>query len=240
MDHDSYLEIVNTESSAFIDALVDLDAAVPQCGEWTIFDLGVHLGSVWQFATANMLGGGEQSAPVDPWNDRDRAELIPWLQATRERLLAALAEVDLDGPAWSFAADQQTGAFWPRRMAHETVVHRWDAESAHGSTTPIDPAVASDGIDEYTTVGLRWSSRRPNRIYPSSSFHLHCTDVEGEWTMVGDDGPNLTVTLEHAKGDAAARGTAEALLLWIWGRDGGEVQFFGDESVAQTWRELAP
>ncbi len=235
-----YLDIVTTESSAFINALVDLDAPVPQCGDWTIFDLGVHVGSVWQVATANVVGGGAQSPPADPWNERERDGLFPWLQDTRARILEALAAADPDAPAWSFAADQQTGAFWLRRMAHETVVHRWDAESAHGETSPIDPMVASDGIDEYTMVGLRWSMRRPNRIYPSASFHLHCTDVEGEWTLVGDDGPNLTVTREHAKGDAAARGTAEALLLWIWGRNGGDVQFFGDESVAHTWRELAP
>ena len=29
------------------------------------------------------------------------------------------------------------------------------------------------------------------------------------------------VTREHAKGDVAFRGPAEALLLFLWGRDGG-------------------
>jgi hypothetical protein len=39
------------------------------------------------------------------------------------------------------------------------------------------------------------------------------------------------------------RGTAEALLLWLWGRidiAGGELDIDGDRSVVTRWTELLP
>jgi len=57
--------------------------------------------------------------------------------------------------------------------------------------------------------------------------------------MVGDDQGGLTVTHEHGKGDAAVRGPASQLLLWIWGRPVSEVQVFGDDAVAAAWQALA-
>ena len=35
-----------------------------------------------------------------------------------------------------------------RRMAHETAIHRADAESTAGPITPLDPGLAADGVDE--------------------------------------------------------------------------------------------
>ncbi len=33
-------------------------------------------------------------------------------------------------PTWSWWPADQSVGFWVRRMAHETAVHRWDAEGA--------------------------------------------------------------------------------------------------------------
>ena len=119
------------------------------------------------------------------------------------------------------------------------MVYRWDAQSVALDIDPLYPERAADGIDEYTQVGLQFSSSKPDRVYPSQSLPLHCSDTEGEWMLVGDDGPNVTITREHGKGDAAVRGQAEEILLWIWGRP-GQVEIFGDEAVAEAWRALAP
>ena len=144
-----------------------------------------------------------------------------------------------DATAWGFTPSREA-SFWQRRMAQETLVHRWDAEKAAGDVTPMPPELARDGIDEYLAVGLRYSGRRPERDYPTESLHLHCTDTEGEWMLVGQGINAFTVTHEHGKGDAAVRGTSEDILLWIWGRPDVDVQIFGDESVAATWQALAP
>lgn len=241
MDKANYLDILEAESDAFLAAAAaaPLDRPIASCGDWTMADLVAHQTFVWGFATANVLAGGEKTGPATK-RPEDDAKIFEWAASVRTTMLEALAAADPDAAAWSFAAPFQTAGFWQRRMMAETVVHAWDARKAAGIEGSIEPEVASECIDEYTEVGLRFSSGRPNREYPSQSLHLHCTDTAGEWTIVGTDGPDFTVTREHSKGDAAVKGSAAALLLWIWGRDGGPVETFGDEAVATTWRELAP
>jgi uncharacterized protein (TIGR03083 family) len=243
MEKAQYVEILAAESQAFIEAAVEnLDAPVAHLDDWASRDLAIHQGSMWQYATANVVGQGDRARPAEPWPSESATDpaLSEWLEATRDRMLDALLDADPSAPAYTFASNDQTAGFWQRRMVAETVVHRWDAQSAIDKARPIDPEVAADGIDEYTQVGLQFSSSRKNRIYPSSSLHLHCTDTEGEWMLIGDDGPSVTVTREHGKGDAAVRGDASTLLLWIWGRDAGNIEIFGDADVATTWRMLAP
>lgn len=236
-----YLDALAAESESFLSAAaaVPLDSPVEACGDWTMADLIGHQVFVWGFATANVKAGGEKTPPATE-KPEDVSKLIEWGASVRATMLEVLEMADPAAPAWTFAANNQTAGFWQRRMFAETVVHRWDAEMASGSANPIAPEIASECIDEYTEVGLRYSSSRPNRHYPASSLHVHCTDTEGEWLIVGTDGPDFTVTREHKKGDAAARGPAAALLLWMWGRHGGDVDIIGDAAVAETWRELCP
>jgi uncharacterized protein (TIGR03083 family) len=53
---------------------------------------------------------------------------------------------------WYEGGDGQV-SFWARRMAHECVVHRWDAQmGATGVADPVDPSVATDGIDEFLDI----------------------------------------------------------------------------------------
>jgi hypothetical protein len=60
------------------------------------------------------------------------------------------------------------------------------------------------------------------------TLHFHCTDIEGEWLLVGSD-DGVTVTRNHAKGDAATRGSASDLMLFVWGRvPVSQVEVFGD------------
>ena len=155
-------------------------------------------------------------------------------------MLDALSAAEPDDPAWGFAGDMTAG-FWQRRMAHETTVHRVDAEHGAGTDVAAIPGdVARDGIDEYTAVGLRFSSSKPERDYPTDSLHLHRTDGDGEWMFVGDGEGGVTVTAEHGKGAAAVRGPAHSLLLWIWGRPVSDVELFGDTDVATRWQSVAP
>ena len=66
----------------------------------------------------------------------------------------------------------------------------------------------------------------------TGTLHVHCTDVEGEWTV---DLASLDVARAHSKGDVALRGPAAEVLLHLLDRgDGGEV--FGDATVLERWR----
>jgi hypothetical protein len=121
-------------------------------------------------------------------------------------------------------------------MGHETTIHRVDAEQAAGRAVgPIDPAVAVDGIDELFSVFLpaRGAGRSPG---DGRTVHLHATDAEGEWLIRFAAG-DLTVEVGHAKGDAAVRGPAGDLQLWLWGRHPLEaLEVFGDPTAAAALR----
>jgi len=243
MDAQQYLQHFEADSERIADlAQANLDAPIAALGDWTVRDLVAHVGGVYAFATANVVAdatevtrpGAEAAAP-------EGDEIIGWFHERRAAVLDALRSADLTATGWTFAG-MEPRAFWVRRMAQETLVHRCDVEMAVGETSVIDPALAVDGIDEYTEVSLRFSTSRPNRTYPDKTLHLHSTDVEGEWMLArGDDG-SVVVTHEHGKGDAAVRGPAGALLLWVWGRPvkADELQIFGDEAVVAAWAALAP
>jgi hypothetical protein len=68
------------------------------------------------------------------------------------------------------------------------------------------------------------------------SVHLHCTDTDGEWTVAPSTAGGDVVSVGHAKGDAAMRGTAHDLLMALWRRDGlDHVEVFGDRAVAERF-----
>ena len=241
MDKSDYLEMIEGDSEALLSAAASLphDNPIAVCDGWTVGDLVAHIGSVWGIAAANVAAGtGEKTGPADPKPPEDPDRLIEWGASVRATVIEALAKADPADSAWSFA-DNHTAGFWQRRIAQETMLHRWDMQSAALSIDPFYPERAADGIDEYTKVGLLYSSSKPNRTYPSESLHLHTTDTEGEWMLASDDGTTVKVTKEHGKGDAAVRGQAEEVFLWVWGRP-AKVEIFGDESVAAAWQELSP
>lgn len=242
MDKAEYLESIEADSEAFISTAATLDRSNPVavCVGWTVEDLVKHQVKVWGIAAANVAAStSEMTPPVSPNPPDDDGKFFEWASSVRADMIEALAAADPDALAWSFAPPFQTAGFWQRRMCHESMIHRWDMQSVALNIDPLFPHRAADGIDEFTQVGLIHSSSKPNRTYPSTTLHLHCTDAEGEWMLVGDDGPNVTVTNEHGKGDAAVRGQAEEVLLWVWGRP-ADVEIFGDEDVAKTWQALAP
>jgi uncharacterized protein (TIGR03083 family) len=151
-------------------------------------------------------------------------------------LVDALAAVDPTTPVWTFGANDRTAAFWQRRRSQETAVHRYDAESAAGTTTPVDTDLAVDGIDEFLVVFLPRLAANFGAV-GDGTVHLHCTDADGEW-LVTIRGGEVTVTQEHAKGDVAARGSASDLLLFLWGRvPVDHLEVFGDDALLDRFRQ---
>lgn len=218
------------------------EAPVPSCPGWDLTALVGHLGGVHRWALDSVRDG----TMPDRWPAQygpDGADLATWLVEGAEELAEVLDRSDPDAPSWNPFGTDQIAAFWPRRQAHETMVHRHDAELAVGSLTPFPAELASDGIDEFFEVLVPVRHSRPDVAPPPGSLHVHCTDVAGEWLVrFGDEGYEMR--REHAKGDAALRGPATSLLLHLWGRrhglpDGlGSVERIGDEAVAAAWSDL--
>ncbi len=206
----------------------DLTAAVPACPDWTNEDLLSHMRVVWSAVAAQV-----QQCAAAPISWKDLPDQSP--AEALEQLLAVLGDADPATPLWTWGADQTVG-FYIRRAHLETAIHRVDAEQAVDDATPVPAADCIDGVDELFAEVLAGRER----VMPSGSLHLHQTDGDGEFMLRASDGV-ITVTHEHAKGDAAVRATGEELFLCAWGRrtlDG--LQIFGDAEVAAAWMALSP
>lgn len=237
MDAATASSAVRRESDALAAAArsAGLGAPIPSCPGWTVTDLLVHCahGDEWArvIVEQDTVGRVDPPAPDDhPTGDA----LVPWFVDGAHALAAALAAVDPSKPVWTFSATDRTAGFWLRRRAHESAMHRYDAQLAAGAADPIDAALAADGIDEFLEVFVP-RSREPVAA-PGARLHFHCTDVPGEWLIVGSD-DGVTVTREHAKGDVAARGPASDLLLALRGRtEPGTIELFGDAALFDRFR----
>lgn len=236
----TYIDAFESDGARLLEVAGDaLDAPVAACPGWDVSQLLVHLGQVYNFigAALDAVGSGERPSPA-PLDVPDGEARLAWLAGLHASVADKLRATEGSAPAWNWAGTG-TADFFHRRMAHETMVHRWDVEQAAGVSSVLDPDLATDGVDEALAVGMQHSTNPDKAFqYPSGSLHLHRTDGDGEWLVVNDGG-SLVVTREHAKGDAAVRGAGADLLLWIWGR-GGDVEIFGDEAVAAAWADATP
>jgi uncharacterized protein (TIGR03083 family) len=219
-----------------------LDAVVPGCPGWDVNRLVGHTGRVHRWAAACIEAGGEADAATLERPPRDDT-VVSWFEAGIQPLLAALSAAPSPG-TWNFVGTPDPdGQFWPRRMAVETSIHRWDAEDAvggAGDTSPIDALLAAEGIEESLTLLAPRALRARDGIDIGGSVHLHCTDAEGEWMLHTDDGV-YRVEHEHGKGTAALRGPASSLLLVLYRRlqpaEGG-TEVLGDATVLDRWLAL--
>jgi uncharacterized protein (TIGR03083 family) len=216
-----------------------LDPPVPACEGWTVADLVLHTGMVHRHKLE--IVRGRLAQPPDPWPPPapPRAELLGWYRQGLEELATVLEATDPETRVWTFHRPDQSVAFWRRRMAHETAVHRVDAESAHGQPAPVPAPLAVDGIDEVLDVFLVPFSEREAVGGGGETLHLHATDAEGEWRLrllpAG-----VEVGQGHGQSDATAAGTASDLLLFLWGRAGPEpLERSGDPALLPRVRELA-
>ena len=168
--------------------------------------------------------------------DDDR--LVDWFRSGHRALVEALAGADPAVRCWSFLPAPSPLAFWARRQAHETAVHRADVESAIGSTPAWAPAFAVDGIEELLRA---FFARRPERITsePPVAVALSATDAEAAWTIRMDAG-GLRVADGAEPATLALSGTASDLYLLLWNRIGLDgFAADGDPGALEAWRSKA-
>ena len=204
----------------------DLDATVPTCPEWNNLELLNHMKMVWWFGASQINAGNEneRAVPSDEMKNSPLEQL--------ENLLNEFQDNDFSSPCWSWTTNKTVG-FWVRRMAHENTVHNWDTEGTLDTRSSISTLLALDGIEEKLFM------YPADTNFPDASIHLHCTDCEGEWMLASSSG-GLEIKREHGKGDAAVKGRAEDILLYLWGRGQENLECFGDEEVINTWARIGP
>jgi uncharacterized protein (TIGR03083 family) len=248
MDRMACLDVLHHESTAFLVAArgAGPTAPVPGCPEWTATDLVWHIGEVHDFWGYIVR---ERSTAPDDYEDPPRPgvgaapaeafEAVHTFASERAaELHRVLSDADPATPVWTWTS-QKDVAFVLRRMAHETALHRADAEHAAGRNHRIEAELAADGIDEFLAFFLPIVKSDAPAL--QGSVHLHCTDGAvaesgGEWTVRTDDDGAYVVTRDHTKADTALRGEANDLLMTLWRRQPlDSVTVFGDRDLAEVF-----
>jgi uncharacterized protein (TIGR03083 family) len=203
-----------------------LTATVPSCPEWTVLALVHHTGEQYQWVRSH-VSRGTTSRPENvthgPGELPTGPAAVQWWTDEYEALLEVFDAVDPELPAWNWAPRAKQAAFWFRRMAHETAVHRWDAQTAVGHVEPIEATLAVDTISEVLDSWLP-AGRRRGPTDRSGMVQLAATDVEVEWFLrLRGEGVALLDTatwLDHDdhRTRVLARGTASDMALALWGR----------------------
>jgi uncharacterized protein (TIGR03083 family) len=234
MNDHRLLDAIRTDGAAFA-ACLDrgpLHEQVPGCPGWSLADLAAHLGFVHRNVARTVSRPADERMQWLPVPD-PTGDLGPWMREGLGQLLDALNR-DGDEIVASFVGPRSRRWWW-RRQAHETSVHRWDAESAIGTPTPIAPELAVDGVDELFEIFV--PRVNPERLGgDDATVHLHATDSAGEWVLqFAADA--VRIERAHRKGDVAARGSASDLLLFLYGRrSADDLEVFGDRTVLDRWQ----
>ncbi|MFD9225033.1 maleylpyruvate isomerase family mycothiol-dependent enzyme [Streptomyces sp. NPDC060064] len=216
------------------------EASVPTCPGWQVRDLLRHISMVHRWATAFITEGYTSFQPADDQPELDGDELLEWFREGHGLLVAALSEAPADVECWSFLPAPSPLAFWARRQAHETAVHRTDAESALGGKPgPVAADLALDGIDELLGA-FHARSRSRVRTEEPRVLRVHAGDTDDVWTVrLSAEAPRMERT-EKGPADCELRGTAEQLYLTLWNRlPLTTVSVTGDAELARLWRELS-
>ncbi|WP_274917190.1 maleylpyruvate isomerase family mycothiol-dependent enzyme [Streptomyces sp. WZ-12] len=244
MEITEFVETLRLDGGLLADAADEAgpDAPVPTCPDWRMRDLVLHTGRVHRWATRFVTEPQETPGSFPEAPDVTDDELVPWLREGHHQLVLALHSAPADLRTWTFFPTRSPLAFWARRQAHETSVHRADAQLAAGvPLTPLPARFAADGIDELLT---RFHSGDRSRLRPNAplTLRLRARDTPGaDWTVhLTPDAPPRTVstpTDEESKPDCTVEGRAEELYLTLWNRlpwDGLTIS--GDASVSTLWR----
>ena len=225
-----------------------LAAPVPPCPSWQVKDLLRHTGYIHRWAArhitecpddvldgpseADILRGG---AP-DP-------DLLAWFRDGHAALVETLSTADPGLVCATFMDAPSPLAFWARRQAHETAIHRADAESASGVRPEYEPEFAADGIDELI---MGFGQRRKYRptAEADGSMQVRSTDTGHAWYVGAEDG-RLLARREHGAADDAGpaacivTGPASGVYLFLWHRSDAaqaRVTVAGDTSLLDLWQ----
>jgi uncharacterized protein (TIGR03083 family) len=250
-----YYAEIEAATAGLAETLAEHDQSlpIPTCPDWTLRQLVTHVGREHRWAAEITRTRSDAFIPFREVPDGKlpdgRDEQATWLRAGAARIIDAVREARSD-VVWSFTGPVPAG-FWIRRMAHETLVHRADAQLAVGAEPEpvIEAEVAADAIDEWLTLltaGAIGTDERTVALPAGVALHLHATDDGlgggGEW-MIRRGAGGLTFDPGHGKADAALAGPAASLLLVLLRRrpvSDPAVTVYGERAVVDGWLANTP
>ncbi|MHB8488820.1 MAG: maleylpyruvate isomerase family mycothiol-dependent enzyme [Candidatus Dormibacteria bacterium] len=235
MDVDHQIERIRADGEALARAAESglLDAPVPGCPGWDVRRLLYHIGDVHRWAATIVRERWPERLQRDFEGPTGRDELLAWYRDGCAALIETLEAASPEDSFWFWGPAPNALAFWARRQANETAVHRCDAESARGPMTPLATLDALDALDEWCGLAVR-RARAPDgggRI-----LRLVATDGDAIWNLIIGD--RVEVTSDRGRGHCELRGMASDLYLWSMNRRGTDgITVSGDDSLLQVWAD---
>ena len=250
MDDSRYLECLSSDYTSLRDAAAasDMTEPVPCCPGWTTGDLVSHVALVYLHKATSMRTGQIPESWPPPGLDDE--PLLPLLERAYGELMAEFSRRAPADPTPTWYEPDQTVAFWIRRMAQETVIHRIDAEQAAGlPVTHVPDDLAVDGVDEVLKRFLAYDSVHwPDEFSQLPGGHLAgagnreaivVAAGQAAWTVrpsprevIVEDGAS-----DHPR--VAIEAAPEEMLRWLWGRTTDDaVRVTGDREWADYLRRM--
>ncbi|MGW6024092.1 maleylpyruvate isomerase family mycothiol-dependent enzyme [Streptomyces sp. NPDC055099] len=240
MEISEHLEILDAEGKllARTAEAAGTDAKVATCPGWSVRDLLRHTGVVHRWAAAFVADEQTSPRPMGEPPELDGAALIDWYRQAHADLVTTLRAAAPDVQCWAFLPAPSPLAFWARRQANETAIHRVDAESARGGApSPIGTEFAADGIDELL-CGFHARERSRVRTEEPRILRVRPTDADAVWTVRLSQEPPVTVRGEDGRADCEVSGPAERLYLALWNR-AAFPHVSGDAALSTLWSETS-
>jgi len=234
----------------------DPDLQVPSCPDWTLRQLGTHVGRVHRWAaeivSTRTAEGIAMKAVPDGTPPGDRSGQANWLLAGAQRLTAAIRDAG-SAPVWAFGS-LAPATFWARRQAHETMVHRADAELAAGRPVVLDPELAVDAIDEWLTImaGPRYGrpDARATALPAGRAMYVIATAPDqggtgpGQWLIrQAADGVVVLPAPGQPPPDVTVSGPPDQVLLTLLRRmppESADITVAGDAALLTGWLAGTP
>jgi hypothetical protein len=242
--YDRLLEVLRAEGELLASSALGTDPHLPvrYAEGMTLGETVRHVGSVYRMVVAWLRSGDQptrwQRAPIPGQS------IVEYLRAGHREILAELSAHDPADAAPSWWPLDQTYGFWYRRLAHETTVHRYDAQTAAATLTVTgriaDEEVAFDGIDEILSL---WFTHRLGVLGVTNSWTGRVAVVAGRRRWITRIAASGTASWP-AEGDEAVDATVSSdpagMYLWLWGRRSmGTATPEGDPAgIDQLWHLL--
>lgn len=220
-----------------------LGTPVPNCPGWDVADVLNHLSAGLGLAYPVAVSTPPHTASERVFNNVAWPDGPAVGHAAIERFKTNLAAcihhfhaADPDQPCWTYSGPGHA-AFWFRRAAIETTLHRIDVEEALAIDSTLNPTRARDAIVETLEFALPLAADTTEA--PSGSLRVESAELDLQMDVVsGVQRPNTN------DGPAASiSGTGQAVLCALWGRESSASQpaaivIGGNRNVADEWLTL--
>jgi uncharacterized protein (TIGR03083 family) len=219
------LRLLDERSRAFraaIAAAPGLDAEVPSCPGWTLFDLARHLGEGQRRWAATVAAGPAtaRTTAVDaPAAPREREALTGWLAESTGQLLSAVREAGPERGCWTWwggSQSPQTSGAVARHQLQEVAVHTYDAQLTLGDPQPLPREVALDGVEEFLSTCCTGPYSWPHQ--PGAVDYQATEGASWRLWLTADGVRAARLDTPGPAADATVQGTAGDLVLVLYAR----------------------